>query len=171
MTPAVLFSDRSQQPRGKYSATGTPARVARVRAEYPNQLDYSGFCPLPFDQLSPTALSLSLSLSPPKVRPVAMDKKISTLPDSCVSSLRRGHANLLCIVPSLTDDPRRESVSLCCSPAMLVRPRAARAVALLLRGLPSRRRSPLRSTPPSNSDTCGIRTHAGRPHWLSRPMP
>ena len=29
--------------------------------------------------------------------------------DLCVSSLRRGHANLLCIVPILTDDPRRES--------------------------------------------------------------
>ena len=27
----------------------------------------------------------------------------------CVSSLRRGHANLLCIVPILSDDPRRES--------------------------------------------------------------
>ena len=26
------------------SATGTRTRVARVRAEYPNQLDYSGFC-------------------------------------------------------------------------------------------------------------------------------
>ena len=25
-----------------YSATGTRTRVARVRAEYPNQLDYSG---------------------------------------------------------------------------------------------------------------------------------
>jgi hypothetical protein len=36
-------------------------------------------------------------------------KKFSTLPDLCVSSLRRGHANLLCIVPILTDDPRRES--------------------------------------------------------------
>ena len=36
-------------------------------------------------------------------------KKISTLLDLCVSSLRRGHANLLCIVPILTDDPRRES--------------------------------------------------------------
>ena len=37
---------------GKNSATGTRTRVARVRAEYPNQLDYSGivsaspvFCP------------------------------------------------------------------------------------------------------------------------------
>jgi len=36
-------------------------------------------------------------------------KKFSTLPDLCVSSLRRGHANLLCIIPILTDDPRRES--------------------------------------------------------------
>ena len=33
-----------------------------------------------------------------------------TLLDLCVSSLRRGHANLLCIVPILTDDPRRESI-------------------------------------------------------------
>ena len=32
-----------------------------------------------------------------------------TLLDLCVSSLRRGHANLLCIVPILSDDPRRES--------------------------------------------------------------
>ena len=32
-----------------------------------------------------------------------------TLLDLCVSSLRRGHANLLCIVPILTDGPRRES--------------------------------------------------------------
>ena len=28
--------------RKQYSATGTRTRVARVRAEYPNQLDYSG---------------------------------------------------------------------------------------------------------------------------------
>ena len=33
-----------------------------------------------------------------------------TLLDLCVSSLRRGHANILCIVPILTDDPRRESL-------------------------------------------------------------
>ena len=32
-----------------------------------------------------------------------------TLLNLCVSSLRRGHANLLCIVPTLTDDPGRES--------------------------------------------------------------
>ena len=30
-----------------------------------------------------------------------------TLLDLCVSSLRRGHANLLCVVPILRDDPRR----------------------------------------------------------------
>ena len=36
-------------------------------------------------------------------------KKLVSLLDLCVSSLRRGHANLLCIVPILTDDPRKES--------------------------------------------------------------
>ena len=33
-----------------------------------------------------------------------------TLLGLCVSSLHRGHANLLCIVPILNDDPRRESI-------------------------------------------------------------
>jgi hypothetical protein len=33
----------------------------------------------------------------------------------CVSSLRRGRANLLCIVPTLTDDPRGESTTLATS--------------------------------------------------------
>ena len=42
-----------------------------------------------------------------------MAKKLFTLLDLCVSSLRRGHANLLCIVPILTDDPRRESNDRC----------------------------------------------------------
>ena len=37
-----------------------------------------------------------------------------TLLDVCVSSLRRGHANLLCVVPILTDDPRRETENLSC---------------------------------------------------------
>ena len=36
-------------------------------------------------------------------------KKFCTLLDLCVSSLRRGHANLLCIVPILADVPRKES--------------------------------------------------------------
>ena len=38
-----------------------------------------------------------------------LQKKLFTLLDLCVSSLRRGHANLFCIVPILTDDPRRQS--------------------------------------------------------------
>ena len=38
-----------------------------------------------------------------------LSEEMFTLLDLCVSSLRRGHANLLCIVPILTDDPRRES--------------------------------------------------------------
>ena len=37
-----------------------------------------------------------------------------TLLDLCVSSSRRGHANILCIVPIVTDDPRRESFILFC---------------------------------------------------------
>ena len=37
-------------------------------------------------------------------------KKLVTLLDLCVSSLRRGHANLLCIVPILTDDLLRGSI-------------------------------------------------------------
>jgi len=35
-----------------------------------------------------------------------------TLLDLCVSSLRRGHANILCVAPILTDDPRRESTDI-----------------------------------------------------------
>ena len=48
----------------------------------------------------------------PAAERLQRQKKFSTLPDLCVSSLRRGHANLLCIVPILTDDPRRESNSM-----------------------------------------------------------
>lgn len=38
--------------------------------------------------------------------------KSAILLDLCVSSLRRGHANLLCIVPIFTDDHRSGSYSL-----------------------------------------------------------
>ena len=51
----------------------------------------------------------SLSVYNPAIE---IHKKLFTLLDLCVSSLRRGHANLLCIVPILTDDPRRESEQL-----------------------------------------------------------
>ena len=49
-----------------------------------------------------------LSHSPPAA-PHGVDGASFTLLDVCVSSLRRGHANILCIVSILTDDPRRES--------------------------------------------------------------
>ncbi len=42
-------------------------------------------------------------IEPPQDCNVLTEKKIVTLLDLCVSSLRRGHANLLCIVPILTD--------------------------------------------------------------------
>jgi len=61
-----------------------------------------------------------------------------TLLNLCASSLRRGHANLLCIVPNLTDDPRRESWS---------------AAALTLGGRPSARSGPLLSRTPRRSLT------------------
>ena len=35
-------------------------------------------------------------------------KKLRYLLELCVSSLPRGHANLLCIVPILTDEPKLE---------------------------------------------------------------
>ena len=63
----------------------------------------------------PTPCS-SFSWHLPRLRPIhqglpccTWHRKLFALLDVCVSSLRRGHANILCIVPSLTDDPRRES--------------------------------------------------------------
>ena len=38
-----LLHARHSSARASNSATGTRARVARVRAKYPSQLDYSGF--------------------------------------------------------------------------------------------------------------------------------
>ena len=42
-------------------------------------------------------------------RSMGFDTELVALLDLCVSSLRWGHANLLCILPILTDDPRKES--------------------------------------------------------------
>ena len=54
--------------------------------------------------------TIAIRLNPKSdTSPSTLLKKLCTLLDLCVSSLRRGHANLLCIVPILTDDPRRES--------------------------------------------------------------
>ena len=38
-----------------------------------------------------------------------LQNELFALLDLCVSSLRRGHANRFCIVPILTDDPRRKN--------------------------------------------------------------
>ena len=43
------------------------------------------------------------------LKSIIMIIKVFTLLDVCMSSVRRGHANLLCIVPILSDDPRGES--------------------------------------------------------------
>ena len=38
----TLSANDETRPRAENSVTGTRTRVVRVRAEYPNQLDYSG---------------------------------------------------------------------------------------------------------------------------------
>ena len=43
-TNTYMNNNRVLPRQIKHSATGTRTRVARVRAEYPNQLDYSGSC-------------------------------------------------------------------------------------------------------------------------------
>jgi len=42
-----------------------------------------------------------------------MAKKFGPFLDLCVSSLRRGHANLLCIVPILSDVPEGTNTAVC----------------------------------------------------------
>ena len=51
-----------------------------------------------------------------------MSKKLVTLLDLSVSSLRRGHANLLCMVPILSDDPRWESTGQCAKKVLTLLP-------------------------------------------------
>jgi len=88
---------------------------------------YQIYCGLVWNYISGTRhpnykFSLSVSSLPPRPSTPQTDftsslsafavfraKNINTLPDLCVSSLRRGHANLLCTIPILTDDPRRKS--------------------------------------------------------------
>ena len=47
------------------SATGTRIRVARVRAEYPSQLDYSGSCRESFSIWAPQKAPVRSPHSPP----------------------------------------------------------------------------------------------------------
>ena len=83
---------RAAKPRELRAASPSELRAGELRAARPGELRVAG--------------SESYGW-PPQDRHTA--KKLFTLLDLCVSSLRRGHANLLCIVPILTDDPRRES--------------------------------------------------------------
>ena len=93
-------NDKQQRPQAPSSsesapALGTPAlATSRARA-----IEAFGFLFL-------RKKYASLVISKKK----CTRKHMFTLLALCVSSLRRGHANLLCIVPSLTDDPRRESI-------------------------------------------------------------
>ena len=91
-----------------------------MRAEYPNQLDYSdsagGLLPKKLslthrNSTASTRQDFDLSGSAQEVQ-ARRRKKLVTLLDLCVSSLRRGHTNLLCIVPILSDDRRSESKKL-----------------------------------------------------------
>ena len=76
---------------------------------------------------------------------------MDTLLDLCVSSLRRGHANLLCIVPILTDDPRRESKNaMSLANAIQIQ---ENLVALLPLGLPGR---PIEAGLPASAAGSGL---------------
>ena len=64
---------------------------------------------VPVEQLEASRAIRADSISVSSTLPtfyVCPSPKSFRLLDVCVSSLRRGHANLLCIVASLTDDPR-----------------------------------------------------------------
>ena len=96
----------STRPEGRYGSTCTSLTSFH--------LDDRRTWPLPADRISSiksNLLQLRFFLSNvfKKEGKSKICKKLFTLLDLCVSSLRRGHANLLCIVPILTDDPRRES--------------------------------------------------------------
>ena len=61
-----------------------------------------------FGEKATTALSVGLAC----LLACMASEKLGTLLDLCMSSLRKNHANLLCIVPILSDDPRGVSVGL-----------------------------------------------------------
>ena len=108
---------------------GSPSACGLVIEQFLREVAHSQILQLPLLALGAQACALALNLEPHQrncfhfpisslwgARPSqcagpmgGSPKKFFTLLDLCVSSLRRGHANLLCIVPILTDDPRRES--------------------------------------------------------------
>ena len=98
----------------KHSATGTRTRVARVRAEYPNQLDYSGCC-INLDH-GPLQQLYGYEQMPALGKDVCtplLTFRPTPIPTLCHWAW--GHANLLWIVPIWTDDPRRGSEMKTCS--------------------------------------------------------
>lgn len=86
------------QPRGAW-------RLAAAA----QQTHLSPACANPTDRLDPTdraAEVLDRLEARAQVRGGRGKKSIGPFLEQCVSSLRRGHANLLCIVPILTDAPK-----------------------------------------------------------------
>ena len=95
----LLFAFASGGPTSTSSANRREDALAVATGKYA-MLCYSKTC------LKARCVLCAVSSAWAKM---ATEKKLGTLFDLCVSSLRRGHANLLCIVPILSDDPRRES--------------------------------------------------------------
>ena len=58
-------------------------------------------------------------------------KNGDTLLDMCVSSLRRGHANLLCIVPILADDPSEEGSNIKGTPTLIKGPNTSNTTLIM----------------------------------------
>ena len=103
VTPANLV--RAATPRG--AANRPRTQFVQQRQGLPQTAANHSCCARPRRARPATDAG---KLNQTQVRDVRSRKKqLFALLDLCVSSLRRGHANLLCIVPILTDDPRRES--------------------------------------------------------------
>ena len=94
----------------QYSATGTRTRVARVRAEYPNQLDYSGHVDLFFDIL--LCMYVAMFLASGEV--------------SCTGATHRNICRCMVPLGDQTGDPQKNCLhfSICachpCAGAMLI---------------------------------------------------
>ena len=91
----VLAQDRCAAPHGSCGLPGPRPRACRPRMPTPSPFIYC-------------FLTMIRELHPAEPA-FAGIIRFDTILDFCVSSLRRGHANLLCIVPILTDDLRRGS--------------------------------------------------------------
>ena len=98
-TPAQA-GNRASKPEHYHAVVGKQLRMISNLAS-PATCDHKQYCSFFPHQAGPN-----------KIRYCEVAnylKTLFTLLDLCVSSLRRGHANLLCIVPTLTDAPRTAS--------------------------------------------------------------